>query len=81
MGQKKKFIASKNPLIPELLQRVVTDLSSGKSLALKYEIQFGKNLISDLSSLSSSHDGIHFYVDPLIDVGFCDNKFPYKQIA
>ena len=81
VGQKKKFIASKNPLIPDLLKRIVTDLSSGKSLALKYEVQFGKNLINDLISLSSSHDGLHFYVDPFIEVGFCDKQFPYKQIA
>lgn len=76
--QKKKFMPGRNIQIPEILKKVVTDMNSGKSLLYKYEMEFDKDLIEDLISLSSRYDIIQYYIEPLIEIGLCDQKFPHK---
>ncbi len=71
----------RNAKIPDLLREVVTDINSAKTLAFNYKKIFGKDIMTDLISLSSSYDTINFYVEPFIESGFCEKLHPYRIIA
>jgi hypothetical protein len=78
--QKKKTISSPNGNVPDLLRKMLTDKGSCQILFHEYKRRFDKNIIEHLTSLSSSIATVHFYVEPFIELDFCERSFPHKII-
>lgn len=79
--ERKKIFSGKNDHIPKTIRKLTSDFGSCKNLAHEYKNQFGKDLIEDIISTSSSLEKIYFYVEPLCDLGFCKKAYPHELIT
>jgi len=46
--------------------------------AKEYKKRFGKGIIEDLKSLSTSYGTINFCIDPFVELDFCFSNFQHK---
>jgi uncharacterized integral membrane protein len=79
--EKRKIFSSYNEKIPESIQKIAADTDSCRMLAIEYKRQYKKELIEDILSTSSSLATINQYIQPLIDLNYCEAKYPYKVIS
>ncbi|MEO8762184.1 MAG: SHOCT domain-containing protein [Bacteroidia bacterium] len=77
---KAPFSLGLNDKLVELLRDICVNETNTINLLDNYQKLYGNDLITTISGLSSSYDGIKYYLGPIIDKGVIDSKYPHDRI-
>jgi hypothetical protein len=79
--EKKKIFSGSNLNISELTKKIFIDKNSFYTNNKIYNDRYSKDIIEHLISISSSYGTIYFYIEPFINLGVCEDTFPYKILS